>query len=86
MKVKIIIVSLLAIIILMLSGCTEHISDSGIITDKWSKIVDADFGSREAYFFEIDNEYFIEVGTFDYYNYQINQTYNFSDKIKNPNI
>jgi hypothetical protein len=69
------------------SGCLERddknlVQVSGEITDKWSAIVKAGFGSKEAFFFEMDNIIEVEVSRFDYHNYEIGDSYNWMQEEK----
>jgi hypothetical protein len=75
---KILLISIVVIAVL-LSGCIEEeVTGTGKITDKWSSTVRDGYGSRDAFYFEINNTFYLEVGTFDYHNFEINQTYHYS--------
>ena len=85
MKKIIIPIGIVLIMVTCLSGCTEEtFSGEGVVTDKWTSTVKAGFGSRDAHFFEIDDDFYLEVSRLDYRNYEINDTYAWTDKVKNP--
>ena len=62
-----------------LPSCQEVEDRTGIITDKWTK-TKASFGGYTAYVFEINNNWTKEVTDLIYYNTEVGEYYNWTER------
>lgn len=95
-KTKSIIFGIATILLLTLcSGCIDSneavdtdikgkITGTGTITDKWEAIVDDGYGASTGYFFIINNSYYIGATPLEYHMFDVNETFSFSWRYKNP--